>query len=120
MEDVKKLKKNITIDVGHNPLAASVIKDVFTKKDKKVSLIYNCFSDKDYQKVLSILKPIINEILIIKVLDNRIVDKNDLLDMCSRLNIEVKDFKNLSEDKEYLVFGSFSVVEEFLKNYFEK
>jgi len=116
----QKLQENITIDVGHNPLAASVIKDVFLKKDKKISLIYNCFSDKDYNKVLEILKPIINEILIIKVEDNRVVDKKNLLEVCSKLNIKVNDFKNISFEKEYLVFGSFSVVEEFLKVYGEK
>jgi len=116
----QKIKENITIDVGHNPLAATVIKDVFLKNEKKVSLVYNCFSDKDYSKVLNILQPIINEILIIKVDDNRIVDKNNLLEVCSQLNIKVDDFKNISPEKEYLVFGSFSVVEEFLKAYGEK
>ncbi len=116
----QKIKENITIDVGHNPLAASVIKDVFVNKEKKVSLIYNCFSDKDYKKVLTILNPIIDEILIINVSDDRIVDKKNLLEVCANLNINVDEFKYLEKDKEYLVFGSFSVVEEFLKVYGEK
>ncbi|OUR69939.1 bifunctional folylpolyglutamate synthase/dihydrofolate synthase, partial [Arcobacter sp. 31_11_sub10_T18] len=116
----QKIRENITIDVGHNPLAASVIKDFFEKKEKKVSLVYNCFSDKDYKKVLTILYPIINEISIINVSDNRIVDKKNLLEVCADLNIKVDDFKSLEQNKEYLVFGSFSVVEEFLKVYVEK
>ena len=116
----QKIAKNITIDVGHNPLAASVIKDVFIKNEKKISLIYNCFSDKDYTKVLTILKPIINDVLIINVEDNRVVEKNNLLEVCSNLNIKVGDFQDISHKKEYLVFGSFSVVEEFLKVYGEK
>jgi len=116
----QKIKENITIDVGHNPLAAMVIKEEFEKKEKKISLVYNCFSDKDYVKVLSILKPIINDILIINVDDQRIIDKNTLVKVCNTLEIIVSDFENINSQKEYLVFGSFSVVEEFLKVYGEK
>jgi len=116
----QKIKENITIDVGHNPLAARVIKEEFEKNKKQVSLIYNCFSDKDYSKVLSILKPILKEILIIKVDDQRVVEKNCLLKVCDTLEIKVDDFEKINPQKEYLVFGSFSVVEEFLKVYIEE
>ncbi len=111
----QKIKDNITIDVGHNPLAATVIKDEFIKNKQKVSLVYNCFKDKDYKKVLEILKPIINEVLIIKVQDNREVLKSDLVRVCEELELNVNDFKDIKKDSNYLVFGSFSVVEEFLK-----
>jgi dihydrofolate synthase/folylpolyglutamate synthase len=46
----QKIRKNITIDVGHNPLAAKVLLDEF--KNKKVTLIYNSYADKDYEEVL--------------------------------------------------------------------
>jgi len=126
LEDVKlfgrcqKIKENITIDVGHNPLAALVIKNEFESKKEKISLVYNCFEDKDYKKVLEILKPIINEVLIIEVEDNRIVQKNALLEVCENLDLPNSDFINISPSKNYLVFGSFSVVEEFLKVYIER
>ncbi|MEJ5168088.1 MAG: Mur ligase family protein, partial [Arcobacteraceae bacterium] len=51
----QKIAPNITIDVGHNPLGAYVIQKEFEKK--KVFLVYNTLRDKDYTKVLSILKP---------------------------------------------------------------
>ena len=111
----EKIKENITIDVGHNPLAASVIKDEFVKKNEKISLIYNCFKDKDYKKVLEILKPIINDVLIINVKDERIVEKSNLIQVCEELDLIVHDFEKIAEEKSYLVFGSFSVVEEFLR-----
>ncbi len=111
----QQIEDNITIDVGHNPLAATVIKDEFIKRKEKISLIYNSFEDKDYKKVLEILKPIINEVLIIKVEDNRIANKELLLKVCKELELEVSDFVSTNRDKNYLVFGSFSVVEEFLK-----
>ncbi len=110
----QKILPNVTIDVGHNPLAAKVLLDEFKNK-KKVHLIYNSYKDKDYEKVLSILKPIIETITIIELEDKRVCDKNNLLDICKSLNIMVTDFSNIDDKKEYLVFGSFLVVEKFLR-----
>jgi len=108
----QKITKNVTIDVGHNPLAATVLLNEF--KDKKVSLIYNSYADKDYKEVLKILKPIINEIIIIDLDDKRMVDKNNLLNIIKELNIINTSIIEIDENKEYLVFGSFLVVEKFL------
>jgi dihydrofolate synthase / folylpolyglutamate synthase len=108
----QKLRSNITIDVGHNPLAAQVIVKEF--ENKKITLIYNSYKDKDYEEVLKILKPIISKIIIIPLEDKRIVDKNSLLKIIKQLNIINEETINLQEDQEYLVFGSFLVVEKFL------
>lgn len=114
------LTPNIIVDVGHNPLAASVILEALEKENKKVILIYNSYKDKDYKKVLTILKPIIKHIEIIDCKnDNRIVDKNILIDVIDKLEIkrETYNIKNLNNNFTYLVFGSFLVVENFLKEY---
>ncbi len=111
----EKISSNITIDVGHNPLAARVLVDEF--KDKKINLIYNSYEDKDYKEVLSILKPIIKEVYILDIEDKRIVNKDILVDICHKLDIRVSTSKKLKENEEYLVFGSFLVVENFLKEY---
>lgn len=108
----EKIASNITIDVGHNPLAARALKEHF--KNKKITLIYNSYKDKDYKEVLKILKPIINEIIIIELDDKRIVDKNNLLEICKDYNIMTSFNLELKKSKEYLVFGSFLVVEKFL------
>jgi dihydrofolate synthase/folylpolyglutamate synthase len=108
----QKIASNITIDVGHNPLAAKVIVNEF--KDKKITLIYNSYADKDYEEVLRILKPIINKIIIIKINDKRIVNKNNLLEIINKLNIISQEIIEIDENEEYLVFGSFLVVEKFL------
>jgi len=108
----QKIAKNITIDVGHNPLAARVLKEEF--KNKKITLIYNSYADKDYEKVLSILKPIINKIIIINVDDKRIVPRNNLVKIIDKLNIIKADTITINDNEEYLVFGSFLVVERFL------
>ena len=110
----EKIAKNITIDVGHNALAAKVLLKEF--ENKKITLIYNSYADKDYKQVLSILKPIIKKIIIIDIKDKRIVEKNNLLDICQTLNIIVSSEKEIKKDEEYLVFGSFLVVEKFIKN----
>lgn len=108
----EKIASNITIDVGHNPLAARALKEHF--KDKKITLIYNSYKDKDYKEVLRVLKPIIDEVIIIEIDDKRIVDKLNLLEICKSYNIMASFNLELKKDKEYLVFGSFLVVEKFL------
>ncbi len=108
----QKIASNITIDVGHNPLAAEVIKKEF--ENKKITLIYNSYADKDYVEVLNILKPIIKELVIIDLDDKRIVKKEELKKIIEKLNIPIKEAIKIEENKEYLVFGSFLVVEKFL------
>lgn len=108
----QKITSNITIDVGHNPLAAEVIKKEF--ENKKITLIYNSYADKDYVKVLNILKPIIKEIVIIDLDDKRIVKKEELKKVIEQLNIPIKEVIKIEETEDYLVFGSFLVVEKFL------
>lgn len=111
----QKIASNITIDVGHNPLAARVILNEFLNQNKTVSLVYNSLSDKDYKTVLTLLKPIINDVLIIDVDDKRVVQKEILFDICNELNLAVEIFSHIEAHKEYLIFGSFTVVEQFLK-----
>ena len=112
---LQKIDKNIYIDVGHNPLAANAIKNEF--KHKKVDLIYNTYKDKDYKKILTILKDIVDRIFIINVEDERIEDKNILIQIAKDIGLKTFDYKDFKNEKETIVFGSFSVVEKFLKNY---
>ncbi|OCL94358.1 bifunctional folylpolyglutamate synthase/dihydrofolate synthase [Arcobacter porcinus] len=108
----QKITDNITIDVGHNPLAAKVILNEF--KNKKISLIYNSYADKDFKEVLTILEPIIDELFILDLKDKRVV-KKDILQKCIK-ELKIKEIEKISleKSKEYLVFGSFLVVEKFL------
>lgn len=108
----QKIASNITIDVGHNPLAATVIAKEF--ENKKITLIYNSYADKDYVEVLKILKPIIKKLVIIDLDDKRIVKKEELQKVIKQLNITNEETIKVEEDEEYLVFGSFLVVEKFL------
>ena len=108
----QKIRENITIDVGHNPLAARVLLEEF--KSKKVTLVYNSYADKDYKKVLKILKPIIKNVAILELDDKRVVNKNNLLEIIKDLNIINTNIDKIDKNEEYLVFGSFLVVEKFL------
>jgi len=117
----EKITNNITIDVGHNPLAARVIYNELVKNNQKIILVYNSYEDKDYISVLNILKPLISEVQIINCDDNRIVDNKLLKKEIENLSLNVKDFDilKMDEDNNYLVFGSFIVVDEFLSRYKE-
>ena len=108
----QKILPNVTIDVGHNPLAAQMIVNEF--KDKKITLIYNSYGDKDYKSVLEILKPIIKKIVIIQLDDKRIVEKDKLQEVIRQLDLISEETINIEQNEEYLVFGSFLVVEKFL------
>lgn len=110
----ERIRKNITIDVGHNVLAAKVILEEFLSRKEKIILIYNSFKDKNYEEVLNVLKPIIKKVLIINIEDERVIKKNELIKTCKKLEIKDETFINITNKENYLVFGSFLVVEKFL------
>jgi dihydrofolate synthase / folylpolyglutamate synthase len=110
-----QLEANILVDVGHNALAANAIYEVL--KGSKFTLVYNSYKDKDYKQILEILKPIISKVLIIEVHDDRIEKKEKLESTLETLTIPYNQFEKIEEGESYLVFGSFSVVEKFLKVY---
>lgn len=109
---------NVRLDVGHNPMAAYALVKAYG--DKKVILVYNSYADKAYEDILKILKPIIKHVEIISVENARMADKTLLKSAIEALHLNVKTFSGIDASKEYLVFGSFSVIEAFLKGYRER
>jgi len=109
----QKILPNVTMDVGHNEMAADALCKTFD--GKKVVLIYNSYKDKDYPTILKRLKPIIEEILVIAIDSPRAAEEADIYHVAHELKLPISSFSTLHETKEYLVFGSFSVVEAFLK-----
>lgn len=128
--DVKMLKKvklfgrfypllpNVTIDVGHNLLAARAIVQALEarKKDRKPILIYNSLDDKDYPSILQTFAPHIHKVEVIRIETVRSVERQELDAVLQRLGIPFGEFSELDGEQEYLVFGSFYVVEAFLKS----
>ncbi|CZE50199.1 Mur ligase family protein [Campylobacter geochelonis] len=116
---IQKITPNLTIDVGHNELAAQNILKEFD--GKKVVLIYNAFLDKDYKAVLKTLKPIIKrvEIYTYKSTQRKLATEF-LEDTLLKEGIEFTKFKKLHENQNYLLFGSFMLVEEFLRRELDK
>jgi len=109
----QKIRENIIIDVAHNPLGARAIRDNIG--NKKFTFVYNSFRDKNFEEFLNILRPNIDKLLIIDIPNNsRIVQKEILIESLKKLNIPFDDFVSIEEQKEYIVTGSFSVVERFL------
>ena len=104
---------NITIDVGHNIDAAHAIARQLL--GRKITLIYNAYRDKNIAEILEILKPHIREILYLPVENPRIIAKEKLRQIVENLGIAFRDFDGIEAGREYLVFGSFSLVERFLE-----
>ena len=112
---VSRFRKNIVVDVGHNTLAATSILNAL--EGKKYVLIYNSYKDKDYKKILSILKPIIKRVEIITIESKRSLLVEKLQTTLNELRIQWSMYNSVESEEEYLVFGSFSVVEAFLKEF---
>jgi dihydrofolate synthase / folylpolyglutamate synthase len=114
----QKILPNVIMDVGHNVMAAKAL--VESLGGKKVFLVYNSYKDKDFKTILEVLKPIIQAILVIEIESPRAANQADLYDVAKALTLPISSFEAIQSDKEYLVFGSFSVVEAFLKGLCEK
>ncbi len=107
------LTENIRIDVGHNPLAARAIEKAL---DDKVVLIYNSLDDKDYEEVLQILKPKVKRVEIITIDSQRATTLDAIENSLKKVGLEYGYYDGkMNENEKYLVFGSFYVVEAFLK-----
>jgi dihydrofolate synthase/folylpolyglutamate synthase len=126
LNDLKKVKlfgrfyeiaPNVTIDVGHNLLATEALVKAIEKKHKKekIILVYNALDDKDYEAILRLFKPLIKWVEIIDIDTNRAVKKRDLVNILDKLEIEYRRFEAVKTRNHYLIFGSFYVVEAFLK-----
>ncbi len=109
---LSKIRENILLDVGHNVLAAEAI--TRTLRGQKFTLVYNSYRDKDYQNIIKTLKPILKEVELIAVDDVRIEQEAHLREVIKAQGLNVTEFATIEEDKNYLVFGSFSVAEAFL------
>lgn len=112
---LSRVAKNVIVDVGHNALAASSIAEALI--GQKFTLIYNSYRDKNYKEILSILKPIILGVEIIEVMNQRVEDIEKIQNALDDLGIKHTIFKEIKDAQNYLVFGSFSVAEKFLKEH---
>ncbi|EJF06854.1 folylpolyglutamate synthase/dihydrofolate synthase [Thiovulum sp. ES] len=109
----QQFSENIILDVGHNPLSAERVSQNLKWDD--FTLIYNSFADKNFSRILEIFRKKTDKAEILNFYDERVVEKAILKNRLSELNYSFKDFKSIEQKKRYLVFGSFRVVEEFLK-----
>lgn len=114
----ESLTPNILLDVGHNAECAHALKHAIVQKfgKKNIILVYNAYFDKAVLAILSILKPVISEVLILNVKNERIIKKAELENILNNLGLKYSDFTptKLQKNCNYVVFGSFSVVAEFL------
>ena len=110
---LSKIRDNVLLDVGHNVLAAEAIAKAL--KEQKFTLVYNSYRDKDYKKIIATLRPIISAVELIDVCDVRIEQEQELRRVIEAEGITVTKFATVKKEKNYLVFGSFSVAEAFLK-----
>ena len=112
----EKIAPNVTIDVGHNEMAAQALVKRFA--GKKLNLIFNAFADKDIKAVLKAIKPIVKKTYIIEYeTPGRELATAQVKEALRQLDMEFEGFTDVRADEEYLAFGSFYLVEAFLKRY---
>ncbi|MBZ7943236.1 bifunctional folylpolyglutamate synthase/dihydrofolate synthase [Campylobacter sp. RM13744] len=116
---LEQLEPNLYIDVGHNVMAATALRDQFM--GEKLILVYNSYQDKDVFKILKTLKPIIDTIKIYKYISiERKLMSDEIYNIANILGIKCEEFNFLEKQKKTLVFGSFALVENFLKEWSDK
>lgn len=112
------LAPNLRVDVGHNELAAQrVAREIIEiYGGRKIVLIYNAFADKDVAAVLRTLAPVVERV---EIFNYEVADREMAAEAITReldaLKIPHSPFRGeLRADEEYLVFGSFHLVENFI------
>lgn len=112
------LAPNLRVDVGHNELAAQQVAREITEiyGGRKIVLIYNAFADKDVAAVLRTLAPVVERV---EIFNYEVADREMAAEAITRaldaLKIPHSPFRGeLRADEEYLVFGSFHLVENFI------
>lgn len=115
----EQVAPHLYVDVGHNVMAANALCEKFM--GEKLVLVYNSYLDKDIFEILKALKPIIDTIKIYKYtsLERRLAD-DEIYKVVNALNLRCEEFVSLDKDKKTLVFGSFALVESFLKEWSDK
>ncbi len=112
------LAPNLRVDVGHNELAAQQVAREITEiyGGRKIVLIYNAFADKDVVAVLRTLAPVVERV---EIFNYEVADREMAAEAITRaldaIKIPHSPFRGeLRADEEYLVFGSFHLVENFI------
>jgi dihydrofolate synthase/folylpolyglutamate synthase len=111
----ERLNEHIVIDVGHNLLAAQASIQNFDYFSSPPVLVYNVLEDKMVDEILELFKPSIKKVEIIDINDKRVLKKELLHKSLKEKAIEYANFSGIKKDENYFVFGSFKVVEQFLK-----
>lgn len=114
---LEQIAPNVYVDVGHNEMAARALAKQF--RGQKFVLVYNSFLDKNIFAILENLKPLIDKITIYKYFSQRALADDEIRRVASALSIVCEDFMGLKEGERYLVFGSFVLVQHFIKEHFE-
>lgn len=112
-----RVGKNVIVDVGHNELAAKEV--VRNLNKKQVVLIYNSFFDKDIRAILAVFKDCVKRVEILDYKSVRPLGGEKITKILDEFGIKHSKFTSIYENENYVVFGSFMLVEAFLKENFD-
>lgn len=126
-ENLVKNSSNLYTNSSENPaqIASNLVpKHAQNSREiqslKKPVLIYNAFIDKDIRAVLLALAPQISRVEIYEYKsDERKLAGEEIAKICAQIGLECSNFTQLNERENYLVFGSFLLVEHFLNETFK-
>lgn len=126
-ENLVKNSSNLYTNSSENPaqIASNLVpKHAKNSREiqslKKPVLIYNSFIDKDIRAVLLALVPQISRVEIYEYKsDERKLAGEEIAKICAQIGLECSNFTQLNERENYLVFGSFLLVEHFLNETFK-
>ncbi|MGM0533460.1 MAG: bifunctional folylpolyglutamate synthase/dihydrofolate synthase [Campylobacterota bacterium] len=109
---MQRVGPNITVDVGHNLLAARALSQHIHPGSV---LIYNSFDDKDIEGVLRVLAPKCKKLVYLPIANRRSAAKSRVQRACEKEGLAFEEFDTIDPADNYLVFGSFLTVQAFLQ-----
>ena len=111
----------IILDTGHNPESFSaLVKTIQTDyPDQKFDIVFTAMKDKNYSESMRILRPICNQLILIKTNQERNASVNDMAYVARELNINNKKItsfdKIIHSENDTIICGSFFLIGEFLE-----
>jgi dihydrofolate synthase/folylpolyglutamate synthase len=117
-------KPLLIIDGAHNPAGATVLKVTIEKMfARKFVMIFGCQRDKDYKKVIRILKPIISAVIVTRSSHLQAADPRDIIKYFIAQKIPAESTGSVKEAlskwnrvEPLIVTGSLFVVADTLKH----
>lgn len=96
---IYRKKPFVILDAAHNPAAALILRQTFSDlfPDRKVIFVFGVMQDKDYARILQILSPIAQKIILTQPKNKRAASLSELEKVVKPLKIHYEKIKSVKQ-----------------------